>query len=531
MPKQFHYGDDARNRLFRGARLLAKTVSTTYGPHGRTCILDRMAGLLSTKDGVTVAREINVSDPVENIGCQALKEACVKVNDEAGDGTTTTAAIAAALLTEGQKSVAAGMNPILVSRGIQAAVKAASERLLEMALPIETQEELERVAIIASNGDTEISSLMAEACMGIGRDGTIIIEDGRGVESTLIFKEGMEIHKGMASSGFLLSSESEWVIEKCLVAVVNAPLKTMEDVQDILEVGSQWPDNPTLLFVPSISGEALATMVLNNSSEEVNFRCCAICAPGIGAWQQEHLKDIAALAGADYVDPIAGYSHTNFNHEWFGSLRKVSIGLTDATLEAYPEAQEVIQKRLKELKGEERHCTSEYDRDRLRERRAKLSSGLAVMEVGGVTEAALKERRARVEDALGAVRAALEGGVVPGGGAAYLAASLLLGRPSEDQGEEFLAGWHSFRLALREPLRLLAHNAGKMGALIVRAVEEMQLKKSDAWWGWDALQDGVRNLGDDPPIMDPTLVALSVVQAAGSSASTILTTEVSITDL
>ena len=523
--KAIHFGASAQDRILQGAMTLAKTLETTYGPQGRTCILDRLAGMLATKDGVTVAREISLPNRVGNLGAEALKAACVQVNDKVGDGTTTVAVLSGALLEQGRRVVAAGMDPMQVAAGMRAASRVALESVLANAEPVTTQAGLERIALIASNRDEEISVHLAEACMAVGRDGTIVIEDGNGTQSTLTFKEGMEINQGALSPRFLGSSD-ERIMEGPLVAVVNTILSRADDVREMMEVASQWPQNPLLLFALDVTGEALNTMTLNDSKGVV--KCVAIRAPG-GAQRSEYLKDIAALSGADFVETLTGYDIKAWDASWFGSLRQASVRGKSSVLAAYAESSETLENRLAEIRAAEQSCTSDYDRDRLRERKAKLTGGLAVIEVGGVTEAAMKERRARVEDALSAVQAALESGVVPGGGAAYLAASeAVLGATDEGTSDDFKAGWESLGKALRRPMEVLARNAGRTGATVIEQVLEAQRTES-VRFGWDAMSDQVRDMTLDPPIIDPTKVAVTVIETACSVASTLLTSGASIT--
>lgn len=524
--RNIQHGIPAREKLLAGAAKLARAVAVTYGPKGRTVVLGRVQGLLQTKDGVTVAREIDLEDPAENMGAQVLKEACLTVNDEAGDGTTTTAILAAAILQEAHKMVVGGFDPMQLAKGIQAGGEAACDFVRGMAVSIQKQEELERVALMASNGDEEIATLMAKACMAVGQDGTIAIEDGQGVECELVLKEGMEIERGALSNVFLGTSLVRELV-KPLVAVVNATLTTLEDVQDLLEVASQWPDNPLLLFAETVEGHALVTMTLNDSQQVM--QCVAVQAPGFGEKKAEYLKDIAAISGGTYIDPAMGFDHRKWDANWFGSVRKATVRQKKTLLEALPEAAAGIEKRISQVRVEEARSTSDYDKDRLRERRAKLSGGLALLKVGGVTEGALKERRARVEDALGSVRAALEGGVVPGGAVSYLAASESLGEGTNGS-EGFTHGWAVLRKALRAPLYRLAANAGVDASAIIHRVVEARRDDEDlGWMGWCPLTNTIRDFGEEPLVLDPTYVAISAIRAACSVAATLLTAETSIT--
>ncbi len=529
-PRLILYGAENRKRLLYGAQMFARTVCVTYGPQGRNAVLDRAVGLLVTKDGVTVAREIDLPDPVANLACQSLKDACIKVNDRAGDGTTTAACIAAAILTESIKLVTAGHNPVLMARGIQLAAQAAADAVWdELARPIETQEQLEKVALIASNGDAEVAANMAEAVMAVGKKGTVSIEDGNGVETVLIFKEGMEIDRGVSSMHFL-KGQQERVLEGPIVAVIAATLSTVEDVLDLCEEATTFGGRPLVVFCENIQGEALKTMVMNDSSTDHNYEFIAIVAPGNFDRKKEYLGDIAALAGADMVDPAQGMGWAKWNPEWFGGLRTVRSEAKKSTLVAHDEASECIQERIKEIGAQYQHTTSQFDTDRLNERLAVLEGGLCIMQIGAHTEIELKQKRARVEDALGAVQAALEEGIVPGGGTAYLAAhQAIKGRCPSGASVEVAAGWRVLEQALLAPLATLAANAGVNGDYKVAYMLD-QRPEWTSWVGWDAVKDEVRDFGEDGTVIDPTRVVVAVIEAASSAASTLMTSEASISD-
>jgi len=525
-----HKGAEARKRLLEGAKTLAKCVAVTYGPGGRVVMLDRAVGLLATKDGVTVAREIDVEDPVANLGCQILKTACIRVNDDVGDGTTSTAIVSAALLEEGQKVIAGGMAPIEILRGVQAAAQRCYEVIESLASPVEDQALLERVAMIASNGDVEVSQKMAEACMAVGNDGTLTIEDGNSVGIELQFKEGMEIDRGAASQHFL-GTLNERVLEGPLVAVIGADLRTVDDVRGVMEVASQWPNHELLIIAQSIEGDALKTMLMNDTKDVM--KCVGINSPGFHDRKKEILKDIAALTGADYAEPTLGYDLANWDPEWFGGLRKATVEAKKTVFVAYDEAEELVEERIKHLKAEKRHAKSEYDTDKLNERIAKLSGGLCIMQVGGYTETEMRERRARIEDALGSVRAALAEGVVPGAASAYhyCAAMLLLDLDAgEAEGSmEFMTGWRILAKALQKPLEVIASNAGHPSAYTAQLLlDGYKSGEMSPWQGWDAETGGVRSLDEDPAVVDPVAVVRSVIEASTSAAGTLLTVEASL---
>lgn len=521
-PRIILTGSDSRQRLLAGADIFARTVCATLGPKGRTVMLNRMAGLLATKDGVTVAREIDLSDPVANLACQTFKTGCIRVNDEAGDGTTTTACLAAAILREGHRYILGGYNPVRLALGIQQASQEVISLLRLLALPVETQPQLERVAMVASNGDKEIATIMAEAVMAVGKNGTVSIEDGKGVETTLTFKEGMELDRGPASPHFL-KGQTERVLKGPLVACIAATLSTVEDVLDMCEEATTFGGRPLLLFCDGIQGDALKTMVMNDK----DFEFVAVQTPGNFQWKVEYLGDIAALSGADVIDPRTGGNWKTWDPHWFGGLRSAHVGLGKTTLVAYEEASDLIKDRVNYIRVQKRHTTSQFDQDKLNERMAALDGGLCIMHIGAFTEAELKEKRARVEDALGAVQGALEEGVVPGGGVAYLsAAQRLASLPAKDD-PDIQAGFNILRKALLAPLMTIANNAGEEGAYITQFLLESRTEP-DSWLGWDAQEARFRDFQDDPLIIDPVRVAVSVVEAAASMASTLLTSEVAI---
>jgi len=528
-PRLIIYGEDNRKRMLAGAATFAKTVCITYGPHGKVVMLDRAAGLLATKDGVTVAREIDLEDPVANMACQVFKSACIRVNDEAGDGTTTAACISAAILQESCKMVAAGMNPVRMAHGIQLAAKAAADAVWDIAYPIETQAQLERVAMVASNGDDDVSAKLADAVMAVGKNGTVSIEDGHGVETILQFKDGMEIDRGAASMHFLKGG-IERNLDQPLVAVVAATLRTVDDVLDLCEEATAFGGRPLVLFCEGIDGDALKTMVMNDSSQDNNFEFVAVLAPGNFDKKVDYLGDIAALAGADLIDPRAGESWKKWDASWFGGLRTARVEAKKTTLIAYDEASEVIQARLQEIHRDRDFATSQYDIDRINERLATLEGGLCIMQIGAHTEAELKEKRARVEDALGAVQAALADGIVPGGGVAYLAAYQAIKDQCPSEDPEVRAGWQAMERALLRPVATLAGNAGRNGDFIVEKLLDLR-PDAQSWLGWNALTGEFLDFSESTDIIDPCKVAITVIESSASATSTLMTSEASISDI
>jgi len=526
-PRLILFGAENRKHLLRGAETFARTVCVTYGPRGNNVALDRAVGLLVTKDGVTVAREISLPNPVENMACQVLKVACINVNDEAGDGTTTTACVAAAIIKESVRMVAGGMNPVHMARGIQMAAQTAADAVWDIARPIQTQPQLKQVALIASNGDDEVAGNMAEAVMAVGKNGTVSIEDGNSVETVLVFKEGMEIDRGAAGMAFL-QGNTERSFDGPIVAVIAASLTTVDDVLDLCEEATTFGGRPLILFCENISGDALKTMILNDSNKDVDFEFMAIVAPGNFDRKKDYLGDIAALAGADMVDPAQGMSWKKWDSNYFGGLRTVRVEAKKSTLVAHDEASEVIQDRLSQIRAQLQHSSSQYDVDRINERIAVLEGGLCIMQIGAHTEIELKEKRARVEDALGAVQAALEEGIVPGGGTAYLAAHQVIKGKCPSDESEVRAGWAIMEKALLQPVTVLANNAKLNGDFVTANLLELRGDDWQSWLGWDALKDEYRDFGEDGTVIDPCRVAIAVIEAAASCASTLMTSEASI---
>jgi len=488
-------------------------------------MLDRAFGLLSTRDGVTVACEVAPSDPVARLGADVLRRACVRVNEDAGDGTSTAAILAGALLTEGHKIVTGGADPGEVARGMLDAAQIASEVVGELVVPVDDEDTLRQIALHTTKRDEPVAEALAEACMLVGSKGMIVIEDGKGRGIEVVPKHGVEVKQGWQSMEFG-DDTGEWSQDVCLVAVIAKPLMRFDDVASILEAASMVaPGNLPLLIVgEGVYGEALVTMVTNHNKDVI--RCCAIQGPGHGPFVKDHLQDIAAFTQAKLVDPEAGMDHKSFQSEWLGSIQQVSVGPKKTTLVAFDDALDSIQSRIRSLERRRDAAEHSHDRDRLSERIAKLADGLCVLRVGGVTEAEAKERRGRVEDALHAVRAALTEGVVPGAGMAYLAASEVIETIGFSPGDRG-AGQRALVKALREPLRALVTNAGQEPSVVL---ERLRLASDGAYWhGWDALSGQVRDLLEPPILADPLRVVRSTIETAASAAATLLTAEVAIT--
>jgi chaperonin GroEL len=511
MSKEIYFGDDFRTQILKGAEIFAKTVTRTMGPFSGTVMMNRMGGLLQTKDGVTVAREIHLPDPVANMGCQVLKEACIKVNDEAGDGTTTTACLTNAILREAHKMVAAGHCPMKLQRELLDAMKKVVDVLWENAYPVEEESELHSVAMISCNGDREVADVLTEACLAVGKDGTVVIEEGNGLGIDMDFKEGFEISCGAVSRHFMNDALEKKLVSP-LVAVVPKVITSMKDVFSMLEESSQFPQNELLLICYGLEGEALKFMTTNH----VKGVCTSmpINIAGVSLRRAEYMKDIAALCGCAVLEEDQ-YDITKFNTEWFGSCMEVLVQEKNTVFTAFDEAEDTIEKRVTELQNDMASAISDYDRDDITKRISKLKGGFCLVSVGGHTELAMKEKRARIEDALGAVQSALKTGIVAGGGASYLWASQVL---SDKGGEGVL------KRALRKPMQTIIENASENGDF---AVEMLLRDGVDVWHGWDARKKEVVNLYERK-IIDPLLVAEKAVESSVSVAALMITAEAGI---
>lgn len=509
MSKDIYFGSDMRSRILKGALLFSKTITKTYGPRSGTVMMNRMGGLLQTKDGVTVARELHLKDPVENMGCQVLKEACVNVNDEVGDGTTTTACIASAIIQEAHKLVIAGYDPMQISRDLKTASKKVIEEIQNNALPVEEESELLHVALISCNNDRQVAEALTEASLAVGKNGTVAIEDGDSLGIELEFREGLDINKGAASRYFIDGIERKMISP--LVAVIPKDLVAADDVTSVLEESSQWPDNDLLLICKSISGQALQTMVVNHTKGVV--RSCAVSIAGSSLRQNDILEDIAAVCGCEVLNQDQGYYTKQFNPEWFGSCAEVLVQEKKTVFMAFEEAQDSIQKRIAEIQHDMLSSKSDYDNDRYQERIAKLSDGFCLVKVGGHTEAEMKEKRARIEDALGAVQSALRSGIVAGGGCSYLYASECLNNDNVAEG--------ILKRALQAPFKTIVKNAQQEEGYVFRNLLE---KHENKWQGWDLYNEKIVDMYAIG-VFDPLEVAEQAITNAVSVASLLITAE------
>src|ERR1700704_92427 len=467
--KELHFNTDARAALKRGVDQLAEAVKVTLGPKGRNVVIDKKFGAPTvTKDGVTVAKEIELSDPLENMGAQMVKEVATKTSDLAGDGTTTATVLAQAIFREGLKNVTAGVNPMALKRGIDAAVSAVVEDLKKMSVPTKGKKEIAQVGSISANNDKEIGDLIADAMEKVGKDGVITVEEAKGLETTLETVEGMQFDRGYLSPYFVTDPEKmEAVLEDALILVHDKKISSMKDLLPILEKVAQI-GKPLLIIAEDIEGEALATLVVNKLRG--TLRVAAVKAPGFGDRRKAMLEDIAILTNGKAVTEDLGIKLESIKLEDLGQAKKITIDKDTTTIIDGQGDEEKIKGRIKELKAAIEKTTSDYDREKLQERLAKLAGGVAVINVGAATETEMKEKKARVEDALHATRAPVEKGLGAAGGGAYLRTQKALDNIKDLEADEKV-GVAIVRRAIEEPTRQLADNAGKEGALIVEEIK------------------------------------------------------------
>jgi chaperonin GroEL len=528
MPKQLVFGEEARRSLKRGIDKLAEAVATTLGPKGRNVALDKKFGAPTvTHDGVTVAKEIELEDPFENMGAQLLKEAATKTNDIAGDGTTTATVLAQTIVTEGLKNVAAGANPMLLKRGIEAATERIAQAIRDMAVEIDTKEEIASVAAISAQ-DQSIGELIADVMDRVGKDGVITVEESKGLEFETEYVEGMQFDRGYISPYFITNTETmEAILEEPYILIYDKKISAAQDIVPILEKLVQVGRRSLLIIAEDVDGEALATLVLNKLRGMLNL--LAVKAPGFGDRRKAMLQDIAILTGGTVISEETGRKLEGVTINDLGRARKVVSNKDETTIIDGAGEESAIKGRIAEIKVEIDRTTSDYDREKLQERLAKLAGGVAVIRVGAATETELKEKKHRVEDALSATRAAVEEGIVPGGGVALInAISCLDGLKMELDDEN--TGVQIMRRALEAPMRRIAANAGQDGAVIVQSVRAKQAEKNDPRIGYDVLSGEFVNM-IEAGIIDPAKVTRGALENAASIASMILTTEALITDI
>ena len=522
MSKQLRFNEEARAALLRGINVMSHAVKVTLGPKGRNVVIARTFGSPTlTKDGVTVAKEIELEDPAENLGAQMLKEVAAKTSDIAGDGTTTATVLAQAIYRGGLKNVTAGANPMGLQRGIEQAVATVVEELKQMSKATKDRKEIAQVATIASNNDTTIGNLIAEAMEKVGKDGVVTVEEAKTMETTLDVVEGMRLDRGYLSPYFVTNPERmEVVLEDALVLIHEKKLSVMKDMLPLLEQVAT-SGKPFLIIAEDLEGEALATLVVNKLRG--TLACCAIKAPGFGDRRKAMLEDIATLTGGKAITEDLGMKLENLELDDLGRAKKVVVDKDTTTIVEGAGKNKDIQGRIKQLRAQIEETTSDYDREKLQERLAKLAGGIAVIRVGAATETEMKEKKARVEDALNATRAAVEEGIVPGGGVALLRASEALDS-LKLSGDE-ASGVSIVRRACEEPIRQIAENGGFEGSVVVEKVKAMVPLTR----GFDAETNEYVDMMQ-AGIIDPTKVERVALQHAASIAALLLTTEAIITD-
>ncbi len=524
MPKQLKFEEDARASLLRGINIMAEAVKATLGPKGRNVVIDKKFGSPTiTKDGVTVAKEIELKDPYEDMGAQMLKEVASKTSDIAGDGTTTATVLAQAIFREGLRNVTAGANPMALKRGIEAAVEAVVEELKKVSKSTKDKKEIAQVATIASNNDKTIGNLIAEAMEKVGKDGVITVEESKSADTILDVVEGMQFDRGYLSPYFVTDAERmECVLEDALVLIHEKKISVMKDMLPLLEQVAR-AGKPFLIIAEDIEGEALATLVVNKLRGTLHT--CAVKAPGFGDRRKAMLEDVATLTGGKAITEDLGIKLENIKLEDLGRAKKVVVDKDNTTIVEGAGKASAIEGRIKQIRAQIEETTSDYDREKLQERLAKLAGGVAVIKVGAATETAMKEKKARVEDALNATRAAVEEGIVPGGGVALLRAAKAVDGLKKLEGDEKV-GALIVRRALEEPIRQIVENAGAEGSVIVEKVKHETVATrgfdADSMEFVDMLQAG---------IIDPAKVERVALQNAASIASLLLTTEALITDI
>ena len=523
MAKELDFDIEARTRLKAGVDKLARAVKVTLGPKGRNVVLDRKFGSPTvTKDGVSVAKEIELEDPVENMGAQMVKEVATKTSDLAGDGTTTATVLAQAIFGEGLKNVTAGANPMGIKRGIDKAVERAIDELKSISQATKGKKEIAQVGSISANNDPEIGNLIADAMEKVGKDGVITVEEARGLETTLDTVEGMQFDRGYLSPYFVTDSERmEAAMDDALILIHDKKISSMKDMLPILEKVAQ-TGKPLVIIAEDIEGEALATLVVNKLRG--TLKVAAVKAPGFGDRRKAMLADIAVLTGGQVISEEVGFKLDNTQLSDLGSAKRVVVDKDNTTIVDGAGEKDKILGRIEEIKVAIDKSTSDYDREKLQERLAKLSGGVAVINVGAATETEMKEKKARVEDALHATRAAVEEGIVPGGGVALLRAQKALEGFKVDRDDEQV-GVDILRRALEAPIRQIATNAGVEGSIVVSKVRESK----DANFGYNALTDVYEDMVE-AGVIDPTKVVRTALQNASSIAGLLLTTEAVVVD-
>jgi chaperonin GroEL len=529
MPKDILLDVEARSKLVKGIDIVANAVKTTLGPKGRNVALGKKySGPTVTHDGVTVAKDIDLEDPFEDMGAQLIKEAASKTNDVAGDGTTTATVLAQAIIKEGLKNVAAGANPMIIKRGLAKGVEAVVEEIGARAKQIRGQEEIAQIASISAN-DPHIGELIGEVMDKVGKDGAITVEESKGLEFEVEYVEGMKFDRGYISPYFVTNQDRmEAVIEDAVILITDKKLSAVSDILPTLEKVTQAGKKDLVIIAEDVEGEGLATLVVNKLRGVLNV--VAIKAPGYGDRRKEMLQDVAVITGGTVISEDMGRRLDGVILEDLGHARRIVTDKDNTTIVEGKGKEAAVQARINQLKGQVEEVTSDYDREKLQERLAKLAGGVAVIRVGAATETELKEKKHRVEDALSATRAAIEEGIVPGGGIALLnASSVLDGVEDECTGDE-LVGIRALRRALESPLRWISDNSGADGSVVIQEVRRQSKSKGNPNWGYNVVTE---DYGDmvETGVIDPAKVTRSALENAASIAGMILTTEALIADV
>jgi len=524
MAKQLQFGEAAESSLLRGIKMLSDAVKATLGPKGRNVLLDKKYGAPTiTKDGVTVAKEITLKDPFENMGAQLVREVASKTSDDAGDGTTTATVLAMSIFREGMKHVVSGANPMQVKQGIEKAVEVVIDELKKMSKPIQDKKEIAQVGAISANNDPEIGKLIADAMDKVGKDGVITVEEAKSIETTLDVVEGMQFDRGYTSPYFVTDAERmECVLEEALILLHEKKISSMKDLLPILEQTAK-QGKPLLIIAEEVEGEALATLVVNKLRG--TLQVCTVKAPGFGDRRKEMLEDIAILTGGTMISEDIGVKLENVSIDNLGRAKKITIGKENTTIVEGAGDPEKIKGRVKQIKAQVEESKSDYDREKLQERLAKLVGGVAVINVGAATETEMKEKKARVEDAMHATRAAVEEGIVPGGGVALLRAIPALDKLKFDD-EDQQTGVNIVKRALQDPITEIVNNAGLEGSVIADHVKE----NKNINYGFDANAEKYVDMME-AGIIDPTKVTRYALQNAASVAALMLMTSVMVTDM
>lgn len=522
--KQIKFGADSRRRMLAGVDIIADAVKVTLGPKGRNVVIARSFGApRSTKDGVSVAKEIELQDGFENMGAQLVREVASKANDQAGDGTTTATVLAQAIIREGIKSVAAGMNPMDIKRGIDKAVAACVENLKASAKPVKTSQEIEQVAYISSNGDSDVAKKLAEAMEKVGKEGVVTVEEAKSLETELDIVEGMQFDRGYLSPYFVTNPEKMVCeLDSPYILLHEKKLSNLQAILPVLEAVVQ-SGRPLLIVAEDVEGEALATLVVNKLRG--GLKVAAVKAPGFGDRRKAMLEDMAILTNGQVISEDLGIKLENVTLDMLGSAKKIRISKDDTTIVDGMGAKADIDARIGQIKAQIEETSSDYDREKLQERLAKLAGGVAVIRVGGASEVEVKERKDRVDDAYHATRAAKEEGIVPGGGTALLYASRAIEGLKGDNADQ-QAGIDIIRRAIQAPIRQIVENAGKEGSIIVGKL----LEQKETTYGYDAQNDAYCDLVKEG-IIDPAKVVRSALQNAASVAGLMITTEAMICEL